>query len=149
MIEIKAWYWLVFGMLLILLELVVPSFTIIWFGCGALAVALLLWWFAELALSWQLFAWTLSSIVMTVVWFRVVKPRMTNKTTAGIPLEAVLGESGLVIQPPRPDQRGVAKFTTPLLGAEKWPFICEESVGVGDRITVISVSGNTLLVKKG
>lgn len=148
MIEIRFWYWLVFGMLLILLELVVPSFTLIWFGFGALMVALLLWLCGNLALSWQLFAWTLSSILMTVFWFRVCKPRMTNKTTAGIPLEAVLGESGLVVQLPLADKRGIAKFTTPVLGAEKWPFICEQPVGVGDRVTVINVSGNTLIVKK-
>lgn len=148
MIEIKAWYWLVFGMLLILLELVVPSFTIVWFGLGALVVAVLHWLLGDLALSGQLFVWALSSMVMTFFWFWVCKPRMLNKTTAGTPLAAVLGESGLVIRPPSGDKRGTVKFTTPLLGAEQWQFICETEVAVGDRVTVINLSGNTLIVKK-
>ncbi len=148
MIEIKAWYWLVFGMVLILLELAIPSFTIVWFGLGALVVALFQWLLPELALSWRIFIWTISSIAMTVLWFRVFKPLMVHKTTAGISLEALLGESGLVIQPPRADKRGVIKFTTPVLGAEQWQFICESEVAVGDRVTVVSISGNTLIVKK-
>jgi len=40
------------------------------------------------------------------------------------------------------------RFSTPLLGAEEWPFICEEKVVVGDRVAVADISGNTLIVAK-
>ena len=38
-IHIQYWHWLVFGMVLIMAELFVPSFTIFWFGLGGLLVA--------------------------------------------------------------------------------------------------------------
>jgi len=148
MFTLEPWHWLVFGMILILFELAVPSFTIIWFGCGALLVAGLAWFIPGLTIGIQIFAWALASIFFTALWFLVFKPKMTDRTKAGISLEAVLGESGLVIRIPQAKTRGVAKFTTPLLGAEEWQFICHETVALGDRVTVIDVSGNTLIVEK-
>ncbi len=37
--KLLYWYWLVFGMVLIIAELFIPSFTIFWFGLGAILVA--------------------------------------------------------------------------------------------------------------
>lgn len=147
MFEVKAWYWLAAAMVLIMLELVVPSFTIVWFGLGALIVALLMWMSPDIALSTQLFTWAIASIIFTACWFLLIRPKMEDKTKAGISLEAVLGESGLVVRVPVEQKRGTVKFTTPLLGAEEWQFICENQVSIGDRVTVIDISGNTLVVK--
>ena len=144
---IEPWHWLVFGMILIGIELVVPSFTIIWFGCGATLVAGLSWLVPGMSFSLQIFLWALASIFFTLVWFRMLRPRMRDKTKAGLSSEAVLGESGLVIKAPNAGGRGTVKFTTPLLGSEEWQFICREPVAVGDRVTVVDVSGNTLVVK--
>ena len=73
---------------------------------------------------------------------------MTDRTKAGISREAVLGESGQVIKTPEADRRGIVRFTTPLLGSDEWPFICEQEVVSGDRVFVKDVSGNTLMVEK-
>lgn len=148
MFVIEPWHWLVFGMVLIVSELVVASFTIIWFGCGAVLVAGLTWLFPHLSETFQIFLWAIASILFTVLWFLFFKPRMVDRTKAGISLEAVLGASGLVIRGPYNDIRGTVKFTTPLLGADEWQFICHDEVSQGDRVTVTDVSGNTLIVKK-
>ena len=37
--KLLYWYWLVFGMILIIAELFIPSFTIFWFGLGAILEA--------------------------------------------------------------------------------------------------------------
>jgi inner membrane protein len=148
MFTILPWHWLAFGMMLIMFELLIPSFTIIWFGCGAIFVAGLSWLIPGLTMNLQIFLWAIASILFTVLWFFVFKPKMIDRTKAGISLEAVLGQSGLVIRIPHENIRGSIKFTTPLLGAEEWQFICQEPVGLGDRLTVINVSGNTLIVQK-
>jgi len=148
MFTIHPWHWLALGMILIMFELAVPSFTIIWFGCGAIVVAGLAWFIPNLSMNLQIFFWAIASIFFTCIWFFVFKPRMIDKTQAGISLEAVLGESGLVIKTPHENTRGVIKFTTPVLGAEEWQFICKETVTLGDRVKVINVSGNTLIVEK-
>jgi len=147
-VTIQYWHWLVLGMLLIILELFVPSFTIFWFGLGALLVSIILWVAPSVDLSWQIFIWAVASSLFTFLWFRFLRPLMADRTKAGLSREAVLGESGQVIQIPQEGKRGVVRFTTPLLGADEWPFICEEAVACGDRVFVKDISGNTLIVEK-
>jgi membrane protein implicated in regulation of membrane protease activity len=145
---IADWHWLVFGMLLMLAEIILPSFTIFWFGLGALIVAALLWLFPTVSLTLQLLTWALASIVFTALWFTLVRPYMKDRTKAGIALEAVRGETGQVIRAPVEGERGTVRFTTPLLGDDEWPFICSEPVAVGERVSVQDVSGNTLIVHR-
>lgn len=146
--HVLYWHWLAFGMLLILAELFIPSFTIFWFGLGGLLTGVLLLLLPAMTFSWQLMVWALASCLFTFLWFRYFKPRMTDRTKAGISREAALGESGQVIRTPEGNRRGVVRFTTPLLGADEWEFICPKPVSVGDRVFVTEVSGNTLIVEK-
>jgi membrane protein implicated in regulation of membrane protease activity len=39
------------------------------------------------------------------------------------------------------------RFTTPLLGEDEWPFRCDTPVAIGQRVAVVDIAGNTLLVK--
>lgn len=147
-ITVQYWHWLVFGMLLIMAEIFVPSFTIFWFGLGGLVVAGLLLLSSGISISVQLFTWAIASCAFTLLWFKFVRPRMTDRTRAGIAREAAIGETGQVIREPAPGRRGMVRFSTPLLGSDEWPFICNTSVALGDRVTVAEFSGNTLMVKK-
>lgn len=146
--EIEYWHWVVFGMLLMLAELLIPSFTIFWFGLGALVVAALLGVSPELSFSWQLLAWALSSVAFTLLWFRFFRPLSQDRTKAGIAREAIRGEVGQVIRAAEESRRGQVRFTTPLLGDDEWEFICDQPVSVGDRVYVLELSGNTLIVER-
>lgn len=146
--EIEYWHWLVMGMLLIGFEIFIPSFTVLWFGLGALLVAGVVAVSPGLAMSWQLFIWALLSTVFAIAWFKVLRPKMTDHTKAGIAREAIAGEVGMVIKPASDGVRGRVRFTTPILGDDEWTFICEESVKTGDKVKVKEASGNTLVVTK-
>lgn len=145
--QMLYWYWLVFGMILMLLELAVPSFTIFWFGLGALVVGILMLLVPGLSLTLQILVWIIASAAFVLFWFKVMKPRMTDKTTSGIAREAVLGETAMVTRVPEGDRRGEIRFSVPMLGSDTWPFICDDEAAVGDRVAVREISGNTMLVK--
>ena len=145
--QLLYWHWLVIGMLLIIGEIFVTSFTMFWFGLGGLVVALVLGLAPGLSLTWQLLIWAVSSAVFTLLLFKLVRPRMKDRTTAGIARESAIGESGQVIKAPAEGRRGVVRFTTPLLGSDEWPFICETPVEAGNRVFVKDISGNTLVVE--
>jgi membrane protein implicated in regulation of membrane protease activity len=145
--QMLYWYWLAFGMILMLLELAVPSFTIFWFGLGALVVGMLLLLLPGLSLTMQILVWIIASAAFVIFWFKVLKPRMTDKTTSGISREAVLGETAMVTRAPEGDRRGEIRFSVPMLGSDTWPFISDDDVAVGDRVSVREISGNTMLVK--
>lgn len=142
----EYWHWLVLGMILIIAELFIPSFTIFWFGLGAMAVGGLLWLLPGLGLTMQLLLWAVFSALLTAFWFLVMKPRMVDKTRAGMSREALLGETGQVIRVPDGERRGLVRFTKPLLGSDEWSFICDEPVQIGDRVQIRDLSGNTLVV---
>jgi hypothetical protein len=144
----QYWHWIVLGMVLIIAELFIPSFTIFWFGLAGLAVGVTLLASPGVPFTWQLFIWALGSCLMTFLWFKLFKPFMADRTKAGISREAIVGEIGQVIKAPADDQRGMLRFTTPVLGSDEWSFICEENITVGDRAVVKDVSGNTLIVTK-
>lgn len=146
--ELLYWHWIVFGMLLSMAEMFLLSFAILWFGLGAILVGLLLLLFPEMTLTQQILIWTVSSSAAAVLWFKYLKPQMTDRTKAGISREAVMGTVGHVLTPPVDEKRGVVRFTTPLLGDDEWPFICDAEVTSGDRVAIKDVSGNTLIVEK-
>ena len=146
--QMLYWYWLVFGMLLILFELAIPSFTIFWFGLGALVVGVLLLLAPGISLTAQILIWIIASAAFVLFWFKVLKPRMTDRTKAGISREAVLGETAMVTRLPEGDRRGEMRFAVPMLGSDIWSFICVDEVVVGERVMVLDVSGNTMMVKK-
>lgn len=147
-VTILYWHWLAFGMALIMFEIVLPSFTALWFGVGAVLVGLLLWLMPTLSINWQVFIWTISSATATLLWFRYFKPRAVDRTLAGLSREAILGEVGHIIVTPNNGKRGRLRFSIPVLGADEWDIICEQDIALGDRVVVVDVSGNTLVVKK-
>ncbi|TNF35763.1 MAG: NfeD family protein [Gammaproteobacteria bacterium] len=140
------WHWIILGILLAMAEIFVPSFTLLWFGLGAALVGGLLFITPELSFTWQVLLWAVSSTAFTILWFRYFKPTMTDKTKAGISLEAVIGEAGQVIQAPQGNHRGMVRFPKPILGSQEWPCLSEETLNEGDRVFVRELSGNTFVV---
>ncbi len=146
--EFAYWHWLVFGMLLVVFEIFIPSFTALWFGLGALIIGCLLLLDPEMSLLWQLITWLLASSAFTWAWFRFFKRLAPDRTKAGLAREAIIGETAQVIRAPHDGARGMLRFSTPKLGSEEWEFICEQPVAIGDRVAVRDVSGNTLIVAR-
>jgi len=142
------WYWLAFGMVLMAVEIFLPSFTALWFGVGAIVVGVLVLLFPDLALTWQVLVWAVASAAFTFAWFRYFRNRSPDRTKAGLGREAVLGETAMVVIAPVGEKRGTLRFATPKLGSDEWQFICKQAVAEGDRVIVDDVSGNTLIVSK-
>ncbi len=141
------WHWAVAGIALILAELAVPAFVLIWFGLGALLVALILALHANIALTAQLAIWLIASVVMVALWFRVFKPGQ-HKTRIGTADAEVIGEVGLLSRPVAPFEKGEVRFQKPLLGTDVWPCIADETIEAGQRVKVLAVEGSFLKIGK-
>jgi membrane protein implicated in regulation of membrane protease activity len=143
--EILWWHWIVLGIFLMLTELVVPAFFLIWFGAAAVAVGLVVAAFPAFPFAWQVVTWTVSSLVLIWLWFKVFKAG-SHKTRVGMSQGMVAGEVALVTREIRPYERGEIRFQKPILGAESWESIADEEIKVGERVKVLSVEGNILKV---
>lgn len=144
---IEWWHWVLGGLGLVLLELLVPSFFIIWFGLGALLVGLSVLALPSLSLTAQVAVWIVASVVMVVLWFSVFK-RSQHKTLIGTAAGEVIGEVGLLVSAVAPFQRGKVRFQRPLLGAEEWVCMAESAITAGERVRVVSVEGSFIKVAK-
>ncbi|ACH37351.1 protein of unknown function DUF107 [Citrifermentans bemidjiense Bem] len=145
--NIVWWHWLTLGLILIGLELIIPSFTIIWFGLGAVIVSIVLASLPSCPLSVQILIWTVASALLTFAWFRFFNTRL-DRTKAGSSKGAVIGETGLVIRGAQQYDKGTVKFHLPLLGADEWPCVADDPLAVGDRVRVVDVEGHVMKVEK-
>lgn len=146
--SLQWWHWVVGGIALVLAELLVPTFFILWFGLGAILVGILYWLFPSMDLTAQVLIWTAASSGMVVLWFQLFKPNL-HKSRVGMSDDATLiGEVGLMVREVDQFQRGEVRFQKPLLGSERWGCIADGPIAAGERVKVVSVEGTLLKVKK-
>ncbi|MDQ8936786.1 NfeD family protein [Acinetobacter rudis] len=143
----EPWHWFVLGVALMLLELILPMFAALWFGLAALIVGIIVLLFPQMSFAVQIWIWIILSIGCTVLWFKLIKPLSVDKTKAGLPREATIGQVGIVIQIGLMHDQVRVRFTLPVLGADEWNCRSLQSVQVGDRVVVTDISGNDLVIK--
>ncbi len=141
------WYWIVGGFVLILAELAIPSFFLIWFGLGALLIGLLMLALPDISLTAQLALWTVASLAMVLLWFRVFKQSF-RKTRAGSAEGETIGEIGLLVSAIAPFERGKVRFQRPVLGSEEWVCFADVEIAAGQRVKVLAIEGSFLKVGK-
>ncbi|MCB1960304.1 MAG: NfeD family protein [Rhodocyclaceae bacterium] len=141
------WHWVVLGIVLMLAELALPAFFIIWFGLGGILVGLVMVFAPGLSLTTQILLWTAASVALTVLWFRVFRSDH-HTTRVGQASGAAIGEVGLLTHPVAPFQPGQVRFQKPVLGAEQWECRAEEAIAAGERVQVVSVQGNYVQIVK-
>ena len=144
-IQLLYWHWLVLGMLLVVAEIFVPSFTVLWFGLGALLVGVIEM-VVPMSMTIQVLVWTVSSVFFAVGWFKLIKPKMTAANQDSQAQQSAIGESGLVVKLPTESTLGTMRFSTPILDRDDWQFSCDVTVELGDRLHIQEISGQTLVV---
>lgn len=136
--------WLILGFALLILEVILPSTFIMWWGFAAIAMAAIVALIPELALGWQIAAFACLAIVLTLLWwfYQHQKDRQEDqRDTLNHRDHAMLGAQGQVVQILG---NGVARGK---FGDTTWRMLGNE-LRVGDTVKVVAVDGITLMVKK-
>lgn len=145
--QIEWWQWAVAGIVLVLTELAVPAFVLIWFGLGALVVALIVALLPQFGVTAQLAVWLVVSVAMVALWFKIFKPGF-HKTRVGMSDANVIGEIGLLTREVAPFKNGEVRFQKPMVGSDFWPCMADEAIPAGARVKVLTVEGSFLRVGK-
>lgn len=141
------WHWIVGGLGLMLAELAIPAFYIIWFGLGALLVGLLMLIAPGLSSTLQMLIWIAASLAMVVLWFRVFRQGF-QKTRSGTADGEAIGEIGLLVAGVAPFAKGKVRFQRPVLGSEEWVCLADTEIAAGERVRVISIEGSFVKIVK-
>ena len=137
------WIWLLFGLALLVVELVIPGgFYLLFFGCGAIAVGLLT--AAELAgppwMQWLMFS-ALSVVAMLL--FR--RPLLEKLRPRGTPrdVDSLAGQVAIALEPMEPGAIGRAELRGTHWSARN---VGPTALTPGQRCLVKKVDGLTLFV---
>ena len=76
--EVMYWHWIVMGVALMLVEIAITTFFVLWFGVAAILVGVLVFFLPQIGLNWQIFTWTVLSAVLAMLWFKYLKPLAIN-----------------------------------------------------------------------
>ncbi len=95
------WYWIVLGFILIGVELLFPSFTMVWFGLGALMVGgwSLIWGGSVLPV--QGIVWVAVSVACSLGWRRYLRRRSSQEEggdTSSPPFDGCSSASGRAVR---------------------------------------------------
>lgn len=134
--------WLIIGIICVIIEIFDPAVFFISLGIGGLVTSPI----AALGTPiWlQVLIFGLVSFVVFLL-MRKVYERLIKKNRVETNVYALVGKQGLVLSPITQDIRGQVK-----VGGESWSAVLEDNsqANIGDKIQVLSIEGNKLIVKK-
>ena len=138
------WHWIVFGLILLLLELLTGTFFILTLAISALIVgiaSLLI----VISFNSELSLWIILSVVGVSIWYKWLRDKKTPK----------IGQSnykfdtlGTVIEEIDPNKRGKVVFDTPVLGNTTWIATSNELIKKGERVKISQVNGQLIKVRR-
>ncbi|CAI8919465.1 inner membrane protein [Pseudomonas donghuensis] len=143
--EMQWWIWLVFGFGLVVLELVLPTFFILWFGIGAVLVSFIAFLAPSLQLDMQMLLWVVFSSITTLLWFKVFRKKQPDTRWTA---DSVIGEVGLLTATVSEFQKGRVRFQKPILGNEEWICVADAEIPSGERVRITAIEGNTARVTR-
>ncbi|MCP4412308.1 MAG: NfeD family protein [Gammaproteobacteria bacterium] len=141
--QILYWHWIVLGLLLVILEMLLPGFVLIWFGVGALLVGSLLYVIPEMSWQWQLLVFSIFSLTSVFAWRIWSKNNLTDDPESDILNQrgrALIGRETLLIEP---IVNGVGRIQVD----DTFWRVNGKDLEKGKLIRVIDVEGATLKVE--
>ena len=140
------WYWLIAGVILVMSEFVVPGFVIVFFGLGACATGILALLFPELPFTWEIFIFSVLSVVLLFSFRRFMPGVFKGKNvpcTEDVDQDSVSGSSAVTVTAITPDESGKDEYRGTL-----WNAKASEEIPAGVTVKIVSRENLTLNVEK-
>ncbi len=133
--------WLILGLLLLILECMVPGLVLIFFGLGALLTAVLTL-LVELSFALQMLFFCSASVALLLGLRKLSKPILFGKSSDAPDKEDFIGQRGSVTQAISPLQAGRV-----LLHGVEWSATAAEAIPAEHPVEITGRSNLTLEVK--
>ncbi|MEZ5000004.1 MAG: NfeD family protein [Bacteroidales bacterium] len=136
-------FWFLLGLFLLLLELVLPGFVVIFFGLGAWITALLCL-VANPGLDLQIIVFTVTSLLSLILLRRMLKNRFfSGETESPATLEEeFINKVAVALTDIKKGDSGKVEFK-----GSTWTATSEEEINKGDKVIVTGKESISLIVK--
>lgn len=132
--------WLIFFIILVIVELITVNLVTIWFAFGALVTSLVSLYTTDTVILLAVF--TLVSLLLLLITKPVVKKLKVKKVVA-TNLDQVIGKTGVVTEPIVKDKIGEVK----VLG-KRWSAYSDREISKDKKVKILSISGVKLKVEE-
>ena len=140
-----TWSWMSLGVILMILELLVPGTFLIWFGLGAVLTGLSVFIFSGLSVSAQLLIFVIMSLICVafgiLVYAKIFGKNKEDDHNKKTGAHRYVGQHFTVIEPIK---NGRGKIS---VGDSVWIATSNKDFKKGDEVTVIDVKGTQLIVE--
>lgn len=135
--------WFIIGLVLLLLELVIPGFVIFFFGIGAWLTALLCL-FTEPNINIQVIVFAASSVLTLILFRRMIKNKFIyNRDDKSEAVEdEFTGKEAVVIEDIAPGKRGKVEFK-----GTSWDAESDTEIKTGQRVLITAKKSIKLKVE--
>lgn len=138
--------WLMLAVVAFVIEMMVPTFFALFTGIGFVFAAIVAFFYPE-----SFFLQLISVSVLMIIGVIVFK----KNNIANVAVNKVgthnefIGIEGVVMTSLFSDKEGEVELSTAILGSRSWPAITlGNEIGVGSKIIIVELRGNTLVVEK-
>jgi inner membrane protein len=144
--SVTFWYWLAFGMALMLVEVLVPGVLFLWLGAAAILTGLIMLVAPDMTWQVQLVVFAVLSVVSVFVGRRYVysNPEPTDHPTLNRRGENFVGQQ-YALDGATSGGQGRVNIGDTVWAVAVRPHGTE--LDAGARVTVVSVDGSTLMVE--
>ena len=132
--------WLIFFIILVIIELITVNLVTIWFAFGALVTSLVSLYTTDTVILLAFFV--ITSLLLLILTKPVVKKLKVKKVVA-TNLDQVIGKTGIVSVPIEKDKIGEVK----VLG-KTWSAYSDKEISKDKKVKILSISGVKLKVEE-
>lgn len=142
--ELQFWHWLVFGLVLIVLEVFVPSAVFLWPGIAALVVGTISFLMPSLTWTVLLLIWAVLSVALAFGWQAYRKMRKIEAPVSTINRrgEQYVGRHFTLT---KDIVNGVGELN---VDDTRWKVVAVTDLAAGTKVKVTAVEGTSLRVEE-
>lgn len=141
--SIEYWHWLIFGVILLSLEILVFGAIFLWFGIAAIIVGTLVFLIPTLLWMPQILIWSILAVAGAVGWqqYRKKNPPKDNAKGMNRRGEQYIGRHFTLT---KDIVNGVGEMH---VDDTRWKIVCHHDLTAGTKVTVRGVEGTSLRVE--
>ena len=141
-LDLLYWHWWLIGIVLFIVEMMVPATFFLWMGVSALAVGVISFVAPEMAASTEIIIFAILSVISVVAWrkYQQSNPTITEQPTLNRRGEQYIGR---VITLTKPIKDGFGKEK---VGATLWTLQGPDAE-IGSKVKITGMESAVLLVE--
>ncbi|SHE94461.1 Membrane protein implicated in regulation of membrane protease activity [Marinitoga hydrogenitolerans DSM 16785] len=135
-------FWLILGIIFVVLEIITPTFFFLWFGIAAFITSIF-----GIFITNYIITSTIFIILSTILWLfsrKIVKNWMKPIQNVKFHLDELINKEGIALTTFDKNNSGIVK-----VNGEEWrAYSKDEEIKKGDKIIILKRDSNILIVKK-